>query len=383
MVPQWVLLLKGQGDLTPAGFMLYCLLLAHVNTSRGDGRTWVTQESIGKMLDMHPNSVGRLINGELARLGLVDVSTHRYGDNNTRKRNVYTVHEVPEKSFTGFRSLAAWHAANKSEEGEPPTYLAENMQVNPKDGGSDMNHTPDSTVIVGPDSTCGLSPEATLMVDKLDEAKTRLLPPPPSSVGFRSDDEDEETKEAPAGQDDDYIEITSEDLLMARRLLGAVPWPSKFSMGVKVKERMLDRLSVMAAKGWTEEMIRDLISSRIPDWSRARQPAVLVASILEDSPLGVSEAFTGPVEAQEDAEVVQADAEAKRLEIQYAQQKLVIAECIECDELGYVMPHGTGSIQWHGHGKMSLSSEMRKAQAAAARLREERATGESPWDTAS
>jgi hypothetical protein len=385
MIPQWVMLLKADDGLSPAGFMIYCLLLAHVNTSRGDGRTWLTQEAIGKMLGMHPNSVGRLINGELAQLGLVDVSTHRYGDNNTRKRNVYTINEVPEDSFTGYRSLAAWHAANRTEIDETPTYIATNAQVSTQDTGSNLTQTPDSTSVVAPDSTCVLSPEATHRLDKQEEAKTRFLPPPPSSVGSRRDEDEE--KGSPAGQDgtedDEAIEVTADDVLLAKRLFGSVPWPGRGVIGARKKREILDRLAMMAAGGWTEEMVHDYVKGRIPDWTAVKSPADLVAFVLNDSPLRVSEAFTAPVEPREDDELTQAQEEAERLEVQHAQQKLVIAECIECDELGYVMPFGKGSIEWHGHGSMNLSSLKRKAQARAAQIAEERRSGETPWEVAS
>ena len=393
MIPQWVLLLRTSGGLSAGGFMVYCLLLAHVNSTRGDGKMWVTQENIGKMLDMHPKTVGRLINGELSQLGLVDVATHRYGDNNSRKRNVYTIHEIPDDSFSGYRSLGSWHRANAVEGGEPPTHILPGE----RDLGSEMNPSmgmkpqvkphvnevlpPEGTLVLPPGGTQALPPEGTQMSHKQDETKTRLLPPPPSSVGLRRDEGEDGKEAAPAGPDN--VEITSDHLLMAKRLYGAVPWPSRMPVNARKKKEITERLAMMAACGWDEERVREYISGQIPDWSKAKSPMALVASVLQDCPLETAEAFTESVETVEDVELAKADEAARKLEAQYAQQKLVIADCIECDDLGYVMPHGAGSIEWHGHGKMSLSSEMRKTQAAAARMREERETGETPWETGS
>jgi hypothetical protein len=106
-----------------------------------------------------------------------------------------------------------------------------------------------------------------------------------------------------------------------------------------------------------------------------------VASVLRDCPVQVSEAFTPAVQPRDDDELAQAQEDAQRLEEQHAQQKIVIADCGVCDELGYVMPAGTGSIEWHGHGPMTLSSQKRKAQARVAQILEERETGETPWET--
>jgi hypothetical protein len=230
-----------------------------------------------------------------------------------------------------------------------------------------------------PEGTPTLPPEATQVSLKQDEAKTRLLPPPPSSVG--SCREEGEDKEAPAGQDDERIEIGAEDVFMAKRLYAAVPWPGRGSVGVKRKREILDRLAVLAAGGWSEERVREYVTGRIPDWTPVRVPADLVASVLRDCPIQVSEAFTPAVQPRDDDELAQAQEDAQRLEEQHAQQKIVIADCGVCDELGYVMPAGTGSIEWHGHGPMTLSSQKRKAQARVAQILEERETGETPWET--
>lgn len=358
-IPHWVLHLEGLSHL---GLRVYALLLSHLNASRGDTLAWPSQDNLADMAGVHRNSISKVINTELVPLGLAEIRIHRYGDNNTRRRNVYVVHELPPPGYEGVVSTGDWYVLNSEPDANP--------QV-----------SPDALSSVRPDAQSGVHPDAQHGVQELEEAITRT-PPPPSSVGPQ---EDEEDREAPAGQDDENIEITSDDLLMAERLLDAVPWPSKVAVGIKNRKRIIARLSMMAAKGWTEEMVRDLVKERIPDWKAARYPASLVAQVLEDSPLETSEAFTAPVEGQEDTAVKELQEQVDRLEIQHAQQKLFIADCLECDELGYVMPPGTGQIQWHGHGPMTLGNDKRKLQAQIAKLKDD--LDDSPvehaWDIAS
>ncbi|MFF5655264.1 hypothetical protein [[Kitasatospora] papulosa] len=110
--PQWVLLWT---DVTDAGYRAYSLLLAHVNAERGDGLVWPTQAALAAMLEKHANSISRIVTKELSRLGLVDVEVVRYGHNNTRRRNVYTVHEVPPTEWEGSASIQEWYAAHREE----------------------------------------------------------------------------------------------------------------------------------------------------------------------------------------------------------------------------------------------------------------------------
>ncbi|MGA5599563.1 hypothetical protein ACPCUF_00755 [Streptomyces griseoincarnatus] len=110
--PQWALL---WADLTDAGYRVYSLLLAHVNAERGDALVWPTQTSLAAMLGKHANTISRIVTKELSRLGLVDVEVVRYGPNKTRRRNVYTVHEVPPADWEGWASLQEWYAAYRDE----------------------------------------------------------------------------------------------------------------------------------------------------------------------------------------------------------------------------------------------------------------------------
>lgn len=114
--PQWALLMA---ELSDPGYRIYSLLLAHVNSEDDDGEVWPQQQTLAQMLDRHRNSISRVITQELGPLGLVDVEVERYGTNNTRRRNIYTVHEVPPDDFEGWASLKEWYAAHPRPEPAP------------------------------------------------------------------------------------------------------------------------------------------------------------------------------------------------------------------------------------------------------------------------
>lgn len=113
--PQWALLMA---ELSDPGFRVYSLLLAHVNDD-DDGEVWPQQQTMADMLARHRNSISRVITKELVPLGLVDVEVERYGTNNTRRRNIYTVHELPPDGFNGWASITEWYAAHPRPKPEP------------------------------------------------------------------------------------------------------------------------------------------------------------------------------------------------------------------------------------------------------------------------
>jgi len=378
--PDWVLLLLSGERLSFAGKAVYDVLLTHVNTSRGDGLAWPTQATIGKMLGIHPNTVGKLINKELKPLGLIDVTTHRYGDNNTRKRNVYTIHEVPDETFTGPTSLSDWYQMN----GTPSA----NPQV-----------IPDTTYRLPPDTTSGLPPEATSRVEEVEEATTTRIPPPPPSSGAkrRSDEDDEDSQsplrgytaqiQEPEPEPEDgggEIEVTPVDLLRAKALLEAVPWPSKrMALGAALRQKLLTRLSELSAGGWNEDDVTEYLCARIPDWKAVRRPAELVASLLADSPTVLREAFTEAAKPREGGELWEAKREHDRLQALLRQQKALINDCSGCDEMGWHVPVGGGTIEWHNHGKMGLNTQVNRAGRKLAQI-EEAMAGDDPqvWEFA-
>ncbi|AVZ78008.1 hypothetical protein SLUN_38940 (plasmid) [Streptomyces lunaelactis] len=111
MTPQWVLLMT---ELSHPAFRLYCLMLAHVSSERDDQLVWPQQKTLAKMLGYSRRaSVDPLIK-LLVKLQLIEVEEKRYGHNNSRRRNVYTVHEEPPANWKGWASLQEFYAAEKA-----------------------------------------------------------------------------------------------------------------------------------------------------------------------------------------------------------------------------------------------------------------------------
>lgn len=109
--PHWVLLMK---DLPHAAFRLYCILLAHANHERGDGKAWPTEQTLAEMMGYsRRQSITPLVK-VLVELGLLDVEEVRYGSNRSRRRNVYTVHEEPAAGWEGIANLQEFYAARKA-----------------------------------------------------------------------------------------------------------------------------------------------------------------------------------------------------------------------------------------------------------------------------
>lgn len=109
--PQWALLMT---ELTDREFRVYTLLLAHLNSSRGDNLAWPSVENMGAMLGRHRNRIGEAITG-LVRHGLVDRHVVRHGDSNSRRRNIYVVHETPPDGWSGWDGIGHWHRENQPE----------------------------------------------------------------------------------------------------------------------------------------------------------------------------------------------------------------------------------------------------------------------------
>lgn len=108
-VPEWVML---HPELSDTGYRVYCILLAHVNGQKGDGRAYPGQKAVGLMINRHRNTIGKVINDELQPLGMVEVEVERYGTNSSRRRNVYIVHELPPEEYAGVDSITDWHEAH-------------------------------------------------------------------------------------------------------------------------------------------------------------------------------------------------------------------------------------------------------------------------------
>ncbi|MCX4547239.1 helix-turn-helix domain-containing protein [Streptomyces sp. NBC_01565] len=109
--PQWVLLMT---ELSHPAFRLYCVLLAHVNASRDDGLVWPQQKTLAKLLGYSRRASLDPLFKALVALGLVEVDVKRYGQNKSRRRNVYTVHEEPPADWSGWASLQEFYAEEKT-----------------------------------------------------------------------------------------------------------------------------------------------------------------------------------------------------------------------------------------------------------------------------
>ena len=95
MLPVWVAL----SPVSANALATYTILLAHVNTSRGDGRCWPTRSTIARLAGgaRQPRWSDAPLR-ELSELGAVDMTTTHQG---MRKRNVYVVHETPPPGYDG------------------------------------------------------------------------------------------------------------------------------------------------------------------------------------------------------------------------------------------------------------------------------------------
>jgi hypothetical protein len=178
--------------------------------------------------------------------------------------------------------------------------------------------------------------------------------------------------------------VTPVDLLRAKALLEAVPWPSKrMALGAALRQKLLTRLSELSAGGWNEDDVTEYLCARIPDWKAVRRPAELVASLLADSPTVLREAFTEAAKPREGGELWEAKREHDRLQALLRQQKALINDCSGCDEMGWHVPVGGGTIEWHNHGKMGLNTQVNRAGRKLAQI-EEAMAGDDPqvWEFA-
>ncbi|MEV0580915.1 helix-turn-helix domain-containing protein [Streptomyces sp. NPDC050392] len=112
MTPQWVLLMT---ELSHPAFRLYCLMLAHVSSERDDQLVWPHQKTLAKLMGYSRKASVPPLVKLLVKLELVEVEEQRYGHNNSRRRNVYTVHEEPPAHWKGWASLKEFYAAEKAE----------------------------------------------------------------------------------------------------------------------------------------------------------------------------------------------------------------------------------------------------------------------------
>ena len=187
-LPQWALLMPNLSD---AALRVYALLLAHVNATDGDREAWPQQQSMAAMLGRHRNSIGRAIK-ELAEAGLVDVEVERYGTNNSRRRNIYIVHELPPGDYDGPASITEWYAAHPRPEPEPINRRDRKTAGQP---GRTKNSASERTNTSASEGTA----DSAGMKLKRNETKGESSSPsllhsaPPSAVEAGAEEEEEET----------------------------------------------------------------------------------------------------------------------------------------------------------------------------------------------
>jgi hypothetical protein len=206
-----------------------------------------------------------------------------------------------------------------------------------------------------------------------------------SSTSSRSEVEDE--RDAPSGgkrtQGEGPVTVTGADVMHANTLMSAIPWPNRrMALSTKTKRVIMDRLAELSAGGWEAGDVTAYVNTQIPDWKAVRRPADLVVSVLGDAPTRLSEAFTDapqareePTEPEVDPELAEARAEHERLKALKLQQKALIDDCSVCDEMGWFIPVGGGTMVWHDHGKMGLNTEVNRAGRRLAQI-EEKLAGE-------
>ncbi|MFD5342298.1 hypothetical protein ACFWJY_00630 [Streptomyces anulatus] len=112
ITPQWVLLMT---ELSHPAFRLYSLMLAHVSSERDDMLVWPHQKTLAKMMGYSRKASVPPLVKLLVKLELVEVEEKRYGHNNSRRRNVYIVHEEPPANWEGWASLQEFYAAEKAQ----------------------------------------------------------------------------------------------------------------------------------------------------------------------------------------------------------------------------------------------------------------------------
>ena len=270
--PQWALLMS---ELSDPGYRIYSLLLAHVNQADDDGEVWPQQQTLAEMLDRHRNSVSRVITKELVPLGLIDVEVERYGTNNTRRRNIYVVHELPPDDFEGWASLKEWYAAHPRPEPKPTNRRESKTAGQP-------GRTENSAV--------------TRRRGNQKKAEASSPPPPPSAdtpPTHSAGREDEIfTKEKKRSPETDESPGGHEDMERAQGLVrdAVRRWPKDHQApSARDAHRLAERVAAELADGGDDtvilhELTRDLRDvgsavrvmlgsrTRTPGWGRAADP---------------------------------------------------------------------------------------------------------------
>ena len=121
-VGDWVMLAK----IRQPAKVLYWALSAHINNDRrrdGDTEVWPTQEQLAEMLGYSRADKIRPFLADLVAIDAIEIRKEPVAGGGNREKSIYTVHQTPPAGWTGFETLARFHAdwkARKDSEGRDP-----------------------------------------------------------------------------------------------------------------------------------------------------------------------------------------------------------------------------------------------------------------------
>lgn len=109
MVGFWVL----AADVADKAKLVYWALAQHCNSQRGDRMAKPLRDSLAELIGLSAgkkaeDTISRHVRA-LVEIGALDVEVQRYGVNNMKSRNIYTVHLSPPDDYEGLTSLEQFY----------------------------------------------------------------------------------------------------------------------------------------------------------------------------------------------------------------------------------------------------------------------------------
>ena len=97
--------------------LIYWALRQHCNSARGDNMAKPLRDSLAELVGLSPgkkaeDTISKHVKA-LVGIGAVDVEVVRYGINNMKSRNIYTVHLAPPDDYEGLTSLEEFYKRRK------------------------------------------------------------------------------------------------------------------------------------------------------------------------------------------------------------------------------------------------------------------------------
>lgn len=111
----WVL----AADIPDKAKLIYWALRQHCNSARGDNMAKPLRDSLADLVGLSAgkkaeDTVSKHIKALLS-IGAVDVEVVRYGVNNMKSRNIYTVHLAPPDDYEGLTSLEDFYKRRRAQ----------------------------------------------------------------------------------------------------------------------------------------------------------------------------------------------------------------------------------------------------------------------------